>query len=113
VPKLLQVVSSFAPIIASGAAVYVAWKIGQAQITLGRRQADTAELQAALANVRLKHDVFDRRYKIYETVFMFLIKIAQVNNISDEGIGKFVRGTSRAVFFFDQDVVDYLDHLRR
>jgi hypothetical protein len=42
-----------------------------------------------------------------------LIEIAQVNNISDEGIGKFVMGTSRAVFFFDQDVVDYLDHLRR
>jgi hypothetical protein len=80
---------------------------------LGRGQLDTAELQARLATVRLKHDLFDRRYEIYEVVFVFLIEIIKTRNITEGGMSTFVRGTQKAVFLYDQETVDYFENLRK
>jgi hypothetical protein len=90
----------------------VTWRIGYDQVLIARQQADLARQQAELATVRLKHDLYDRRFEIYETVFAFLIEILQLSNISREGMSKFVRGTQKAVFVFDQSVVDYFERLR-
>jgi hypothetical protein len=90
----------------------VTWRIGNDQVLIARQQADLAGQQAELATVRLKHDLFDRRFEIYETVLAFLIEIFQHGNISDDGISKFVRGTQKAVFVFDQSVVEYFEQLR-
>jgi hypothetical protein len=106
----------FATVLASVAAVFVTWqvtgRIGHDQVLVAKQQADIARQQADLATVRLKHDLFDRRFEIYETVFAFLIEIVQDSNISPEGMSKFVRGTQKAVFVFDQSVVDYFEQLR-
>jgi hypothetical protein len=107
---------SLATVLASVVAVIitwrVTWRIGYDQVLIARQQADLARQQAELATVRLKHDLFDRRFEIYETVFAFLIEILQLSNISREGMSKFVRGTQKAVFVFDQSVVDYFERLR-
>jgi hypothetical protein len=64
------------------AAVLVTWKIGRGQLSIAKeqraisqQQANTAALQAQLANIRLQHDLYDRRYKMYEVVKQFIIKI--------------------------------------
>jgi hypothetical protein len=92
--------------LAAVAALFVTWRLGKSQLLVAKHQAD-------VATVRLKHDLFDRRFEIYETVLFFLIEILQSSNMSREGMSKFVRGTQKAVFVFDQPVTDFFEHLRR
>jgi hypothetical protein len=102
-----------ATIVAASAAVFVTWRLGRAQHRVAADQAKIAQLQADLATVRLQHDLFDRRYEIYEIVFMFIIEIIQRSDMSEEGMRKFVRGMTKAPFLFDQKMTDYFEDLRR
>jgi hypothetical protein len=102
-----------ATIVAAFAAVFVTWRLGRAQYRVAADQAKIAQLQADLATVRLQHDLFDRRYEIFEIVFLFILEIIQHNDMSEEGMRKFVRGTTKAPFLFDQEMTDYFEELRR
>jgi len=99
--------------IAASAAVFVTWRLGRAQYGIAREQAEVARRQADLAAVRLQHELFDRRWEIYDVVFFFLIEILQSSNMSREGMSKFVRETRKSVFVFDQETTDYFEKLRR
>jgi hypothetical protein len=111
--NLLPLASPIATVIAAGAASYIAYRFGKGQLGIAEEQKRIAQQQAHLATVRLKHDLFDRRYEIYEVVFFFLIEIFQSSNLSQEAMSKFVRGTQKAVFVFDQATVDYFEELRK
>jgi hypothetical protein len=114
VSNVLQVVSTFSPIIASAAAVYVAWTIGRGQLAIGRRQADIADQQAKLADVRLRHDLYDRRFAVYNAARMFLLReILPTNQVTNDALYALVRGTADAVFLLDGDVTAYLEELRK
>ena len=110
--NLLMLAGPAATIVAAGAAVFVTWKIGKGQLTIADQQRGIAEQQANLAAVRLKHDLFDRRFEVYEITRSFLLEIFQRGDLSAEGLGTFVLGTGKAVFVFDQSVTDYLAELR-
>jgi hypothetical protein len=99
--------------IASIAAFSVAWRIGKGQLTVGRQQADTATQQAHIAAVRLQHDLFDRRFGIYEEVQKLCIEATQRSNITSNTLRSFVINTDRAVFLFDQHVADYLKQMQQ
>ena len=104
--NLIPFASPIATIIAAAAAVYVT-------LTLGRRQLEVARQQAGLADVRLRRDLFDRRFKVYVAARTFLFQAEQNARISDDALTSYVRGTLDAVFLFDQDVVDYLELMRK
>jgi hypothetical protein len=95
-----------ATIIAAGAAVFFTWR-------LGRNQLAVAQQQAQLADVRLRHDLFDRRFKVYVAARTFIIQTEQNARISDDAFFSYVRDTLDAVFLFDQDVLDYLELIRK
>jgi len=111
--NLLQLASPLATLVAAGVAAYFAWQLGKGQLAVGRRQAHIAGQQARLADVRLQHDLFDRRFEIYESARNLLLDVFQTSNVSREALGNFVRGTEKAVFIFDQAITDYLAELRR
>jgi hypothetical protein len=94
-----------ATVIAAGAAAVIT-------LHFGRTQAQIAQQQADLAAVRLQHDLFDRRFEIYEAARTLLIDILKSGNISNEKLGNYIRSTEKAVFVFDQDITDYLEVLR-
>jgi|SRR5665213_1221691 len=54
-----------ATILAAAAAVFVIWRIGQAQVRIAESQAQTARAQRDIAFDGLKHDLFEKRYEIY------------------------------------------------
>jgi hypothetical protein len=57
--------SPLATVLGAGAAVYVTWSIGKAQVRIADSQAQTARMQRDIAFDKLKHDLFERRYEVY------------------------------------------------
>jgi hypothetical protein len=100
-----------ATVIAATAAAGITLYFNRAQTRIAREQARIAKQQADLAEMRLKHDIFDRRFKVYEATRNFLVAIFRAGTVSNEELGEFVRGKETAVFLFDQETVDYLDDL--
>jgi hypothetical protein len=82
------------------------------QLAIARRQADIADQQARLAHVRLRHDLYDRRYKIYEAARALVIAVFTRVNVTDEEIYAFTTGTADAVFLLNSDIVAYFEDMR-
>jgi len=112
VSNLLQLASPVATIVAAGVAVYFTRQLGKGQLAIAKRQADIADQQGRLADIRMRHDLFDRRFEIYEAARNLLLEVFSNSNVSNEALRKFVRDTEKSVFFFDQGFTDYLLQIR-
>jgi hypothetical protein len=53
--------------------------------------------------MRLKHDLFDRRYDIFEKVAAFISKIMLSGDVSNQEMNRFLKETKRAYFVFGCD----------
>jgi hypothetical protein len=114
VSNLLQFASPAATIIAACVAVYFTRQLGKGQLAIAKRQADIAAQQARLADVRLRHDLYDRRFAVYDAARMFFLReILPKNRVSDEALYVFVRGIADAVFIVDKNVTDYLQDMQK
>jgi phosphate/sulfate permease len=93
-PHLAQIVSwLFTPIVAIVAAIF-AWIIAY-------RQWKTAQN-------RLKLDLFDRRFAVYDTVKSFLIRITNYEKITGEEFQKFLIGINEAKWLLNDEISNYL-----
>jgi len=110
--NLIQLAGPAATVIAAGVAVYVTWRLGQGQIMIAKRQADIADEQAKFASVRLQHDLFDRRFAVFEATQKLLIEVLETSNVSDASYSAFARDTGKSVFLFDKALDDYLGEIR-
>lgn len=96
------------------AAIFVTWRLGKGQLQIAREQSTVAQQQERLAAVRLQHDLFDRRFALFEAARLFLVsEIYPQNNPSSEGIFLFVQKTATAVFLVDAPLKEYLEQLRK
>jgi hypothetical protein len=102
-----------ATLLAAGAALGVTWRLGKGQLQIGEQQSTAARQQAELAAVRLRHDLFDRRFELFDTTRTFLIQdvYPQMNPTSD-AIFIFARKTATAAFLVDRPLREYLEELR-
>ena len=64
--------------------------------------------QVQIARVKLQHDLYDRRYRVFDATRSLLAKIGAKGNASDEDMRAFVLGTADAAFLFDDDLTRYL-----
>lgn len=69
--------------------------------------------QYRVAENKLRLDLFDRRYKVYDATRKFLIQIAQYNSFEEPELVNFAAGISDAEFLFGADVVEYLKQIRK
>jgi hypothetical protein len=94
-----------ATIIAAVAAVsvtaYFAW-----------HQKRIAEKQADIASEKLRHDLYERRYRVFDAVRKLLLEIARDRNASKDGLRAFLIATGEAVFLFDDDVTKHVEGIR-
>jgi phosphate/sulfate permease len=60
------------------------------------------------AQDRLKFDLFDRRFVVYDTARNFLSSIITYGDIKHEEVSKFIIGTSESKWLFDDKVDNYL-----
>ena len=97
----------------AGAAIFVTWRLGQGQLRISKQQSTVARQQAELAVVRLRHDLFDRRFALFEAARTFLVQdIYPQMNPSSDAIFIFARATATAAFLVDRPLREYLEELR-
>ena len=68
--------------------------------------------QWRVADNKLRLDLFDRRYKVYDATRKFLAIIIRDATFTDSQLFEFYGGTSDAEFLFRADVVEYLSQIR-
>jgi chemotaxis regulatin CheY-phosphate phosphatase CheZ len=69
--------------------------------------------QWRVAKNKLRLDLFDRRYKVYDATRKFLAEIQQDATFTDSQLNEFKACTSDTEFLFGRDVVDYLAQIRK
>jgi hypothetical protein len=72
-----------------------------------------AALQWRVADNKLRLDLFDRRYKVYDATRKFLSVIIREGTFTNPDLFEFNAGTSDAQFLFKPDVAEYLAEIRK
>src|ERR1700730_2632771 len=65
-----------------------------------------------VARAKLQHDLYDRRYAVFEAVRRFLNEAVSQKIVSSETFHPFVLGTADAQFLFDDGLAAYLKEMR-
>jgi hypothetical protein len=68
--------------------------------------------QMRLAQVKLQHDLYDRRFAVFQSARQLLADVVTHGHATDEQIRAYVIGTSDAVFLLDTEVAAYLEKIR-
>lgn len=89
--------------------VWVAYRFGSIQAAIGRQQADTARLSMVTAKNKLKLDLFDRRYAVYQAAYEMLGDCVQSSRITQPDEMKYLQGIQPAKWLFDANTTAYLE----
>ena len=79
-----------------------------ATILLAAVVAGVTWMQWRVADNKLRLDLFDRRYQVYEATLRFFFQSVQHSTQIDLYLSVFNEETLKAEFLFDTDVVKYL-----
>jgi len=82
-------------------------------LVLGVSVAIVAWLQWWVALNKLRLDLFDRRYKVYDATRKFLAGILRDSKFTNSELFEFYAGTSDAEFLFGAEVVEHLAQIRK
>ena len=69
--------------------------------------------QKRLADIQLRHDLFDRRYAVYNAGFALILDVRREAKVSMDQIQEFTRRASDTSYIFDDSVAIYMEMLRR
>ena len=67
--------------------------------------------QHKTARYRLRLDLYNKRFNVFNSTKSLLGKIARNGNVTNEELLDFLRSTDEAIFLFKQDISDYLREL--
>ena len=82
-----------------------------AVVTIAAIGARLAWKQVQIADVKLQHDLYDRRYRVFYAARTLLANIGLKGSASDDDVHAFMRDTSDAVFLFDDELPKYLEEM--
>jgi hypothetical protein len=102
-----------ATIIAAGAAVFVTWRLGLRQVQIATQQAAIAEQQADTSLNRLRFDLFEQRYRVYQAAIR-IIELSLDSRLSPAESGELQRSyitIGEAEFFFATEICDFVKKL--
>ena len=83
-----------------------------ATLIVGLAVAFIALRQWLVARYKLRLDLFEKRYKVYEASAQFLSVIVSRANFNDDDLRAFNIGTRDVVFLFPKRINDYLHKIR-
>ena len=69
--------------------------------------------QVRIARVRLKHDLYDRRFAVFDAARKFLAEVMTHGCPTNDQIRAYVVGTGDAIFLLNYDVATYLEEIRK
>ncbi|MGJ3258210.1 MAG: hypothetical protein ACFE0S_01285 [Rhodospirillales bacterium] len=65
--------------------------------------------------LRLRHELFDRRFEVFKAAQRFLSEIMREGRLTDDGLAneypKFIDAWQRSRFLFNNEIADYLDSI--
>jgi hypothetical protein len=99
-------------VIAAAAAAFVAYRLGQSQISVARTQADIAERNWQTSNEKIVLELFERRLAIYEQIRGVVGEITRSGTAPDDILFRYGTATDRAPYYFGQEIQDYLEAIR-
>jgi hypothetical protein len=71
-----------------------------------------AKEQADIAREKLCHDLYERRYRVFDATRKLLCEVAVHRRASDDDLRAFIIGTGDAVFLFNDDLSGHLVEIR-
>jgi hypothetical protein len=77
------------------------------------QQSKTARDQHRVAQDKLKLDLFDRRYKVYQGLMEFIGVLNNEGRAPREAFGEFYRAIGPAKFLFSDSVTTYMEGVRK
>lgn len=98
-----------ATVVAAFVAVFVTYHFGRTQEQIAREQARIARQQTSLAEIRLTHDLYDRRFPIFDVTSRLLFEIKSNGRISGDVISVFLKQRANAMFLLNNDLSKYLE----
>jgi hypothetical protein len=101
-----------ATVIASGAAAFVAYRLGQNQVSVARAQADVAERNWKTQNEKVVLELMERRLAIYEDIRKVIAEIMRSGTATDDTFWQYVRAIDQAPYLFGPEVEAYLEKMR-
>jgi hypothetical protein len=101
-----------ATVIAASAAAFVAYRLGQSQISVARTQTEIAERNWQTSNEKIVLELFERRLAIYEETRSVIGEITRSGAAPDDILFRFGTATDRVPYYFGQEIQDYLETIR-
>lgn len=98
-----------ATVLAAGAAFFVAWRFGSQQAAIAKTQAETAL-------DRLRYDLLEKRYQIYDTAKQLMRVAVNDSMKKDFGAGDVIPRylvLDEALFFFPRDICEFLESVQK
>jgi uncharacterized membrane protein len=68
--------------------------------------------QMQIARAKLKNDLYDRRFKVYDATMELLSHALTHGRVSDEALHKFALQTAESTFLFEEEVILFLKEIR-
>lgn len=62
-------------------------------------------------NLRLKHELFNRRYELYEMITFFISGILTRGSVQPNSDTQFLRDTKTAVFLFNKRIQEFIQEI--
>jgi hypothetical protein len=92
----LQILQAFALLAISAAGAVLAWQ------------------QVRIADAKLQHDLYDRRFKVFDATRRMLASTPPTleHGFRPENLGAFVADTADAIFLFDDEIAKYLEEMK-
>ncbi len=100
---------AFATLATGLTAVAAAWWVGQKQTAISRRQTEILARQVDLDNSRLRSELFDKRFEVYQDIEGVISEVARQGGPPDwEHQRRYLAAMHRSKFLFRAEVVDAL-----
>jgi hypothetical protein len=94
-PAWIQYAQAFALIIIPFVGAWIAWQ------------------QVTIARVKLQHDLYDRRFAVFQAARKLLAEVLGHGYASDDQIRSYVVGTGDAGFLLNDEISTYLEEIRK
>jgi hypothetical protein len=92
---------------------WVQWLQALAVPTIAAVGAVLAWQQVKIAQTKLRHDLFDRRFKVFEAARLFLARVMASGKMSVPAFNEYTAGVIDAQFLLSKQVHAYLFEIRR
>ena len=105
---ILEFVRAFGTPFAAGVGAFVAYRFGNIQADIARRQAQTASDAALTARNKLRMDMYEERLTIYNTVMTMFGQLGVMGRLTNEDELNYLKGIGSSRWVFGEHMHDFL-----